>query len=257
MYTLANSMAAMEIRGPLLEILESEGDIHVETASRILGKPKEKVLDKERQETKICNFGLSGGMGARRFHEFVTQDYGLSWDYHQAYEKRELWFQVFWDVKLFLGLFKINPYKFAPPSHSAKLDWLRELGFEPDVQWPSHFDLSRALQNGELYTSVLPSGRVVPRRRFSSAANIFFQGPGGETITLAFVKLCRALVYGSAKIVVVVHDSIVIEVAASSDVPVDPNFGTILEDCMQEAQKDVCPLVPAPRPQHKITTRLA
>lgn len=237
LYTLANSMAALAIQGALLEDLRSGKDIHQLTADR---------LGVSRQEAKAANFGLPGGMGNARFLQYCTQQCGLPYDMRKAFTLRAAWFLNYPDVQEYLSLFSVNPYKdLWEPSRGSKREWLRSLGFDTDRTWPSAFDLVRHIEDGEIYTVKLPSGRVIPRRRFSAAANCFFQATGAEIITLAFNEVCRR----GMKVAGVIHDSIIL------DVPSDTaqQIGEALVKVMQTAQNLVCPMVPAPLPEFTIS----
>ncbi len=233
LYTLANSMAALGIKGPLMAALESGDDVHQLVASD---------LGATRDDSKACNFGLPGGMGLRRFFEQYGRD--LGWDMAKASTLRNAWFTKFWDVAEYMELFRTNPYGLRPDDTDART-WLEALGFDPDATWPSHFELSRALQGGELFTCVLPSGRVIPRRQYAAAANIFFQGPGAEVITEAFIRCCDQRL----PVVAVVHDSITLEV----DEDDARHMGNRLTGSMQNALRAVCPDVPAPRTEYEIS----
>ncbi len=224
-FTLAHAMAALNIRGPMLEAL-GEGDLHSFVA---------KQVGVERQEAKIATFGLGGGMGNKRFYQYMRYQCGLPVTYAQACGVRTRWLRYFTDVQRYLGLFRRDYYALCPHWCSART-WLQDLGFDTDDTWPSPFDLSRRV--GGKITCILPSGRVVARRNFSQAANVFFQGTGADVMTQAFVDLCAARVRTNA----VVHDS-----AYSPDLKAGPQLAGI----MQKALIKVCPTVSdvAPRPE--------
>jgi hypothetical protein len=163
---------------------------------------------------------------------------GLDVTYDQACDVRTKWLRYFTDVRSYLDLFNYDYFKLCPEWCSSKT-WLDDLGFDLSEGWPSSFDLSRKL--GGKITCVLPSGRVIPQRTFSQAANIFFQGTGADVMTQAFVDMCRARLPVSA----VVHDA-----AYTADL----TQGPALTDCMHEALVKVCPTVEtfAPRPVPEI-----
>jgi hypothetical protein len=164
-FTLAHAMAALGIRGSMLKAL-GEGDLHTFVAEQ---------CGVARQEAKVATFGLGGGMGFNRFYKYMRYQCGLDVTYDQACQVRMKWLMFFRDVGQYLDLFRLNHYDLCP-TYCSKRTWLRDLGFDTESTWPSNFELSRAL--GGRITCVLPSGRVIPRRNFSQAANIFFQGTG-------------------------------------------------------------------------------
>ena len=239
LYTLAHSMHCMGIRGPLMESLYSGDDIHTRTAALMYGKELGDVTKEERQGAKAANFGLPGGMGVNRFH-IQAKVMGLGWDRNQAYDIRNRWFAAYPDIREFLNAFELNPYKQLKPPGMDTREWLERLGFDPDDTWPRSFDVTRKINNGGVYTVVLPSGRTIPDRQYSAAANCFFQGPGADTITRAFSNVCEN---ERLNPVAVVHDSITIE-QPEIDAYADAQ---LLAACMADALVTVCPSVPRPK----------
>jgi hypothetical protein len=237
LYTLAHVMHCMGIRGRLMESLLSGVDVHTQTAALMYGKGVENVAADERQAAKVANFGLPGGMGVRRFW-LQSKVMNLGWDRKKAYEIRNRWFAAYPDIREYLNTFEVNPYKQLKPPGMDTTEWLERLGFDPEETWPSAFELTRRINKGAVYTVVLPTGRTIPDRRYSAAANAFFQGTGADVITEAFNNCCVA----GLNVVAVVHDSITVEsktVWAQGD-------GRILTKCMEAALRTVCPSVPVP-----------
>ena len=75
----------------MLEVFGSgDGDLHITTAEAITGR-RVKKGDPARQRAKAVNFGLSFGMGAKRFLEMAKNDYGVEMTLQEAKEaKRKL-----------------------------------------------------------------------------------------------------------------------------------------------------------------------
>lgn len=229
-YTLAHAMASLGIRGAMLEALEKE-DLHSFVAQQ---------CGVSRQEAKIATFGLGGGMGFNRFYKYMRYQCGLNVTYSQACEVRMKWLMFFRDVSAYLELFQLNHYSLCP-TWCSKETWLRDLGFDLDEGWPSNFELSQKL--GGRITCVLPSGRVVPRRTYSQAANLFFQGTGADVMTLAFVRMCQNRLSPLA----VVHDSAYVS---------DSDQSPAMAREMASALASVCPTlgtVPVPEPEERAT----
>lgn len=241
LYTLAQAMSAMGIEGKLKELLEEGADIHKIVSDQ---------LGISRQEAKAANFGLPGGMGALRFYEYCTQQCSLKLSFTETRALRNLWFHYFPDIRNYLDGFSLNPWRFKPDDVSAA-DWLVSLfpDFDPDYStWPSHFQISKRLQAGKLFTTVLPSGRAVPLRRFSEAANVFFQGIGAEVITLAFNLVCQA----DLRVVAVIHDSITIQVDNDGF-----DEAVRLIHLMRQAQKNICCNIEnIPTPEYTVSKEL-
>jgi len=233
-YTLAQALASFGIEGPLLQALRDQKDIHTLSAARVYGIDESEVTPAMRQGAKACNFGLPGGMGARRFHALCRRQYGLDWTFSEAAEARENWFRAYPDVEEFLARFRISPsFVFREPGQSYR-DWLLSVGLDPDEQY-TRWDLGRYLNDGRIYDVTLPSGRRLPNRRFSQAANLYFQGPGAEIVTLAFVLLAEL----DCSVVAVVHDSITLQCR-----PEDAQRqAELLSMSMVTAQARCCPAI--------------
>jgi DNA polymerase-1 len=74
----------------MLEVFRKGGDLHLNTAEVLAGRKVVKG-DPERQKAKAVNFGLSFGMGAKRFKDMAERDYGVRMTFSEAREaKRKL-----------------------------------------------------------------------------------------------------------------------------------------------------------------------
>jgi DNA polymerase-1 len=83
-------LAAITEDKNMLNIFQTGGDIHLNTAEAIAGRKVEKG-SAERQKAKAINFGLSFGMGAKKFQETASRDYGVQMTLSEAREaKRKL-----------------------------------------------------------------------------------------------------------------------------------------------------------------------
>lgn len=240
LYTLAHTMAAMGIKGPLLSALQAGGDVHQATAD---------AMSVSRQEAKVANFGLPGGLGAKKFGVYA-RGFGLNLTDDEAAELRRAWFAAYPDIKEWMEFFDFDPWEKKPKQLEPE-DWLQSLGFDTENEtWPSPFRITRKLNRGAVFTVVLPSGRVVPQRHYAAACNFCFQGPGADVITHAFVYCVEA----GLEPVAVVHDSLNVVCGAHPDC-VKAN-GEALVKCMQCALADCCPLVPAPLPEYEVSEHL-
>jgi hypothetical protein len=200
-----------------------------------------------RQDAKMASFGLGGGMGAPTFLAHARRQ-GADWTLQDARRVRAAWFQAYPDVAEYLKLFDVDVYRDLKPEDEAAEDWLEDLDFDPEDTWPSHRDIVDRINEGRVYKVTLPTGRVLPHRRYSSAANSFFQGLGADVITTAFVECCR----GGLEPCAVVHDSITV----GSRVGTAPKTGDTLVTIMQAALQSVCPSVRAPLPEYTISRTL-
>ncbi len=74
----------------MLEVFRNGGDLHLNTAEAVTGRKVQKG-DPERQKAKAVNFGLSFGMGPKKFREMAERDYEVSMSMAEAKEaKRKL-----------------------------------------------------------------------------------------------------------------------------------------------------------------------
>lgn len=235
LYTLAQTMVAMGIKGPLLETLWSKADIHTRTAAMLFDKEEAEVTKDERFAAKACNFGLPGGMGARRFHAHA-RSLGLDWSYDDARATRFRWFEAYPDIWEYIGRLTVRVWEDLYPDVRERSKFVRRLGLDP--QDSRDFDIIQKLNNGRIFTVKLATGRVLPDRTYAAAANAPFQGLGADIITHCFNELCS---FG-ARVCSVVHDSVMLEVLED-----DCDFwGQVLIDCMCEALRQVCPDLPVP-----------
>jgi hypothetical protein len=242
MYTAVEAMHQLGITyGPLREVLDADGDTHTNTAVLMFGACDGKD-DPRRKVAKICNFALLGGMGPTAFRK-TARAAGLDWTLQNAADIRSKWFDTFHDCSAFLQLFRIDPWSLCPPVYHKK-GWL-ELNSIPTEPWPSRWELSHALNDGAVYSVRLPDGRVVPNRRYSQAANIFFQGLGADVVSLAFNNVCAS----GLKVCIVVHDSITVTTTPKSA----EMAGHQLVREMQKAQQTVLPCgVKIPLPEFEV-----
>lgn len=83
-------LAAITEDENMLDVFRSGGDLHINTAEAITERRVNKG-DPARQQAKAVNFGLSFGMGAKKFLEMARNDYGVEMSLEEAKEaKRKL-----------------------------------------------------------------------------------------------------------------------------------------------------------------------
>jgi DNA polymerase-1 len=83
-------LAAITEDENMLKVFGEGGDIHLATAEAVAGRKVEKGSP-ERQKAKAINFGLSFGMGAKKFRDVALRDYGVKMSLAEAKEaKRKL-----------------------------------------------------------------------------------------------------------------------------------------------------------------------
>ncbi|WP_460315912.1 DNA polymerase [Thermus oshimai] len=96
-YSQIELRIAAEISGDraMLAAYREGQDLHVLTASRVLGKPPGEVTKEDRQLAKAVNFGLVYGMGARSFQVYAKTGYGVDLTLEEAERLRTLFFKTY------------------------------------------------------------------------------------------------------------------------------------------------------------------
>jgi DNA polymerase-1 len=189
----------------MLEIFRSGGDLHINTAETIAGHKVEKG-DPARQAAKAVNFGLSFGMGAKRFLEAAKKDYGVEMTLGEAKEaKRKL-------LEAYPGIGR----------------WHRREATECDKG------------NFETYTLMGRRRMVDPnyegKPKFTERLNAPVQGTAADILKLAMARLWESQEkYPGALPILTVHDEVIIE----ADADVAPEIAQWLTDTLRGAIADV------------------
>lgn len=240
MFTLAESMLNMGIRGPLYEALTSGKDMHYYAASLILGRPIDQITKDERQATKVLNFGVPGGLGAESLSEYAHALYGISWTPAEAAAQRDRYLNVFDDVNAYLLSMKRNQDTLLRKvTGLGRRDWAEALEL-------NDWNIIRAMSthsNPEIaeigvecerqLTIELPTGFRRGNCRFTEGANCHFQGLAAAVTKEAMFRAYRL----GLEVSLVVHDEIVIQ---SRPEDVDTH-ARLLEKAMLGAFRHVCP----------------
>jgi DNA polymerase-1 len=87
--------AAMAPVAAMLAAFRAWKDLHVLTASQVLGIPEDQVEKDQRQLAKALNFGLIYGMGARRLQEHAWTTYRVRISEQEASRHRQRFFQTY------------------------------------------------------------------------------------------------------------------------------------------------------------------
>ncbi len=162
----------------MIEAFSRGEDMHILTASLVLGKKKEEITKEERQLAKAMNYGLIYGISARGLMEYAKFGYGVDISLEEAKDLIKRFFKAF-----------PRFYEW----HSSLRETLREKG----------------KVEGETLL-----GRRYVAETFQDAANYPIQGTGADMLKLAvdiFGYQCEVQNF-DAKLVNLVHDEIVCEV---------------------------------------------
>lgn len=79
----------------MLAAYQQGEDLHLLTASLMVGKPMDMVSKQERQAAKAVNFGLIYGMGAAGLQQYSQQSYGVDMSMDEANLFRQRFFQAY------------------------------------------------------------------------------------------------------------------------------------------------------------------
>ncbi|MBU6229185.1 MAG: DNA polymerase I [Cyanobacteria bacterium REEB459] len=180
----------------LVEAYNHNQDVHALTARLLL--EKEEITPEERRLGKVINFGIIYGMGAVRFAREVgvsrSEAKGFIDRYYQRYPRVFEYLQQTQRLALTQGYVEtIQGRRRYFNFTDAKLRSLR--GQDPDT-----IDLDRLRSNG--YDAGL----------LRAAANAPIQGSSADIIKIAMVRLYQQLRGYAAKLLLQVHDELVLEV---------------------------------------------
>ena len=184
-YAQIELRVAAEVAGDrtMLDAYRRGEDLHRRTAAAIAGVDVEDVTPEQRQLAKAVNFGLLYGQGARGLASYARASYGVDMTVAEAAAAREAFFATY----------------------SGLATWQRES--------------AREAERAMLVRT--RSGRVFDFRRsrfgysYPEALNIPIQGAAAEVLMAALGALPERLAGLDAKLVNVVHDELVLEVAES------------------------------------------
>jgi DNA polymerase-1 len=190
----------------MIEAFQKGEDMHVVTASLVLGKKKEEITKEERQLAKAMNYGLIYGISAKGLMEYAKFGYGVDINLEEARD-------------LLRRFFKAFP-KF--------------------YEW--HKNLRETLsQKGKIEGETM-LGRKYVATTFQDAANYPIQGTGADMLKLAvdiFTYQCEVQNY-DVKLVNLVHDEIVCEVPENQA----EELAELLKECMEYAGELILKKVP-------------
>ena len=206
----------------LLDAYQNNKDVHSVTAKLLF--EKEEISPQERRLGKIINFGVIYGMGAQRFSrelgfkaevgkQFIDkyrQKYARVFDYLESVKKQAI------------ALGYVNTILGRRRYVNLISNSVRGLqGIEPDAIALNELNLS--------YTDV---------QTLRAAANAPIQGSSADIIKLAMIELDRILQNYQARLLLQVHDELVLEVPPEEWSELEP----IIKSTMENAVKLSIPL---------------
>ena len=163
----------------MMEAFRSGQDIHARTASEIFAIPIKKVSKDQRRLAKVVNFGVLYGMSPYGLSQ------ALSIKQEEAAKYIERYFSIHSGIKDYCN---------------RMIDEAREKGYVETL-----FGFRRYLQN------IGSSNRYISESEERIAINAPVQGTAADILKLAMIELHQKLLAYEAKLLLTVHDELVVE----------------------------------------------
>jgi DNA polymerase I len=170
--------AALARDEAMLAAFRAGEDLHIRTASQVLGVPADQITADHRQLAKALNFGLIYGMGAGTLREYAYTTYHITLTPEAARAHRQRFFEAY----------------------PGLAQWRRQT--RSQLQPAQH----------AIDTRMLAGRRRLGVNKFTIALNSPVQGSGADGLKLAMARLFQHRdEVPSARLVAVVHDEILAE----------------------------------------------
>ncbi len=163
----------------LIEMFNQDTDVHVVTAAQIYGREPEDVTKNMRRDAKVVNFGVMYGLSA---HGLVAAT-GMTYPQAQTFIKK---------------YFEVRP-RLREYIDSVKRQ-AQEQGYVETV-------LGRRRPTPDVHSSNFAVREAATR----AAVNMPFQGSAADIMKLAMVHVGQAFADTNAKVLLQVHDSLILE----------------------------------------------
>ncbi|PMP60411.1 MAG: bifunctional 3'-5' exonuclease/DNA polymerase [Sulfurihydrogenibium sp.] len=161
----------------MIKAFKEGKDLHKLTASIITGKNYDDITKEERNLAKAINFGLIYGISPKSLVEYAKNNYGVSITLQEA------------------KIFHENFFRY----YSAFKEW--------------HEKTKEYLEKRKFIEQQTLLGRKLIAYKFTDAVNYPIQGSGSDLLKMAVVLFNRSLDDLDAKVVNLIHDEILVEVA--------------------------------------------
>lgn len=184
----------------MIDAFKNGEDIHAVTASKILGIPINELTNEQRGSAKAINFGIVYGMS----------EYTLAQDLHISFKEAKNYMEEYFDK--YSGVYNY-------------LNFLKKSAYEKGYV--------TTLKNRIRYINELKSPQATVRSFGERAAmNTPVQGSAADIIKYAMVRVYNRLKdeYPDAKLILQVHDELIIEVPTAYEEPVKQLLKTEMEN---------------------------
>lgn len=205
-YSQVQLRIAAEISGDkaMIKAFQEGQDIHRITAAVITDKAIEDISEEERRAAKAVNFGFLFGMAAKGLQDYAEKSYKTKMTIEEAAQFRERFF--------------------------AKYEGLRN--WQDRCIHNRYNKVSRTLNNRRRIWTESP--------RPTEILNASIQGTEADILKFALVKIHKELEHTDAKVVLIIHDEIIVESSAEKAEEVKD----IVVRCMKEAGQVLLKQVP-------------
>ena len=173
-------------------------DIHSRTAAEVHGVGLEAVTGEMRRVAKVINFGVLYGMSAHR----LTRELGI--DYDQAESFIDTYFERYPAVRRYID---------------ETLESCRQLGYVETLSGRRRIipDINARNRNAREYAE-------------RAAYNMPIQGTAADIMKLAMLRLAPELPHFGARLILQVHDELIVETPEAAANELGPVIKTVMED---------------------------
>lgn len=188
--------AALSGDKDMIDSFNKDQDIHIQTAALVLDIKPDKVTKEQRYAAKAVNFGIMYGQGPHGLAAQTGMDYGAAREFIQRY----------WEVRPKLKEF-IDKTKKQAEEQGYVETLLGRRRPTPDVR---------------------SSNFVVREAAYRAAINHPLQGSAADLMKMAMIEIAKKLP-SSAKILLQIHDSLLVEASSKDAAAVGKTLRTLME----------------------------
>jgi DNA polymerase I len=200
----------------LVDAYRQNHDVHTLTAQLLL--EKDTITPEERRFAKIINFGVIYGMGAQRFSREAGVSYGDAKTFIERFYKRY--------PKVFEYLQRMEHQAIAQGYVETLLGRRRYFEFESSSLKQLH---GKPLEDLAEIDMAKLKMTTYERGMLRAAANAPIQGSSADLIKVAMVRLQKAIAPYQARLLLQVHDELVLEVHPQDLETVKTTIQTVME----------------------------
>ena len=203
-------LAHMSKDPALIDSFNKGEDIHKATAARVLGIPEDEITPEERSRAKAVNFGIIYGMSA----------FGLSSEIHVTRKEAEDYIKNYFE------------------KHKAVKDFMDE-----QVAYCKKKGFVRTMMGRKRRISEITASNYMVRQMGERLAmNSPIQGSAADIIKIAMVRVYNALEGFKSRLILQVHDELIIETYDDEKEAVAELLRTSMEEAVKMAVRPIVDL---------------